>query len=156
MHLFVVELIRMPSAEDLNQFKLYLDSITTTYDLLLDRDLTPMISKHERELLQTALLEFSEQNVERLRTAYAELTDDEAQDLGLTKAQLRAKAEFVAEASERIGRQLEASGKTVRPTTKIRHWLKRAKGPAESLASCLPAGHALLEILDLLNFALDK
>jgi hypothetical protein len=146
----------MPSAEDLQQFDLYLRTVTTTYDLLLRRELTPMLSEHERELLRTALVEFSEQNVERLLTAYAGLTDDEAQDLGLTKAQLRAKVEFVTGASERIGPQLEASGKTVRPTTKIRHWLKRAKGPAESLASCLPAGHALLEILDLLNFALDR
>jgi hypothetical protein len=149
----------MPSAEDLQQFSLYLESVTATYALLLHRDLTPMFSERERELLRTALVEFSEQNVERLLTAYAGLTDDEAQDLGLTKAQLRAKVGFVTGPSDRIGPQLEAAakpGNTARPTTKIRHWLKRAKGPAESLASCLPAGHALLEILDLLNFALDR
>ncbi len=147
----------MPDPSDTDVVRAFVAETLRTYEVVSeDRRTTRII---ERELLRSALLEFtSEQHPARIVSQYASANDEDLRDAGLYGEQLRSKRESARLASEDLLGQEEAATPTLRRFSRrrIRRWIKRSKVLLGSLKGMVPGGEALNELLDLLDAALDR
>jgi hypothetical protein len=155
----------VPSVSDIRVMADFIDHTLTTYSRLLDDGRG--LRNPEREALQAALSEFWEQGAERIVSQYRALDDEIIRDAGLYGHQFRAKSEIARLAGEDIvGRgpadddfldpeQIAGRGRFSR-RRRIRRWLKRARVAVGSMKGVIPAAEALMELLDLLDGALDR
>jgi hypothetical protein len=110
------------------------------------------IDNHEvRGALFQAVKEYESVGAPRLLEAYARLDKDFAQDSGLTGEQLEAKVSLAKLAAD----ELRLTQGTLW-TSRVRRWLKRVKVLLGSLAKLVPPAEALIELVDLLDAALDR
>jgi len=140
----------MPAEEDVNLVRAFLHDSLGIYELVAA---SARIRTRERALVIEAMHEFADQQTARILNGFRELDDQVARDAGIMGVQLRGKAEMAREA----GRELEDRPRRKEVSTaRSRRWIKRVKVLAGSLKILIPGAEAFLELLDLLDSALDR
>lgn len=141
----------MPSQDDVELVRRFLDEVVETYLFVLNHP--RILRSAEREELRTALAEFAEAHPARITQQYAELDDEDAIDAGIYGDQLRSKYRIARLARHDLVKQAPVPPVGRR---RVRRWIKRVKVLGGSLKTLIPGAEALLELLDLLDGALDS
>jgi hypothetical protein len=147
----------VPDEGDIEVVRAFVRETVRTYGIVVEDRRTGRAV--ERELLKSALLEFSEKgHPERIVSQYASAGNDGLRDAGLYGQQLRSKRELARFASDDlVGPEVVPTprlGRFSRP--RIRRWIKRCKVVLGSLKGIVPGAESLNELLDLLDAALDR
>jgi hypothetical protein len=146
----------VPEPNDIMLVEAFIDETVRTYEVVSEDSRTARVP--ERELLQLALIEFSQGgHPERIVSQYTSASDEDLRDAGLYGQQLRSKTELARLASNDLSDQ-EARTPTLRRFSRprIRRWIKRCKLLLSSFKGLVPGAEALNELLDLLDAALDR
>jgi hypothetical protein len=143
----------MPSQDDVAAVRAFVDETLITYSVIVEEGRVLRVA--ERERLNAALAAFAGQHPERIVAGYAGLDDQAVFDAGVYGEQLLAKRELARIASQELDRSSEHQSRRVFSRRNIRRWLKRAKVLVGSLKNLVPGAEALMELLDLLDGALD-
>lgn len=143
----------MPSDADVETLRLFIDDTVSTYRLVIE--VGGVLRPRERDALLGAIVEFAELHPERIVSQYAELDDADIADSGLYGQQLRGKREVARYAANDVEGKPNVAERRRFSRANVRRWLKRAKVLAGTLKALVPGGEALVELLDLLDGALD-
>jgi hypothetical protein len=141
----------VPDDADVEVLRSFLSTSLATYDLIVAQG---RLRRSDRQDLRSLAEDFQAHRVERLIGEYAETSDEIARDAGVFGAPLRSKANLSANAAQNLDQSRVGRGDI--STRAARRWIKRVKVLVGSLKSLIPGAEAFIEMLDLLNAALDR
>lgn len=139
----------MPTDRDVTRVREFLDKTFSVYRDIVGE--ARIDHPNVRDALLRAVEEYERVGAPRLLEAYARLDEEFARDSGLTGEQLEAKVSLAELAADEL-RPTQGTPWTSR----IRRWLKRVKVLLGSLSKLVPPAEALIELVDLLDAALDR